>query len=480
VPILALIGLAAVLDSTRLGTKSLFLDEAVSFALARSPLSGLFHTLVGGEANQGLYYLILHFWLLFGHGETWMRLLSVIPAVATVPVIWKLTDGLFGSRQATLASLLLVLSGFFVSFAQEARGYSLVVFLITASMYLFVQAVRKPSALRWVGYVLISTLAIYTHFFAAIVLLAQALSLPFLRGQRVRRKDIFWSFASIAALSSPLALFVMTENKGQLSWLHRPSLSALVEAARQLAGGRLLLLVFAAAVIAALVWAFDEWRGGRLTSGAGWSLALVLSWLATPVLVSFSVSLVIQPVFHPRYLVVSLPALIILVSVGVFGLRWQWMRVLLVIALVGLSAHGVFVRLAVQSQEDWRGATGLVVQRAKSGDEIMFLAPYVITPFSYYVETSPLAERVLAPLYPSIPWNQFGKGCCAGIPPGTMSMLLHPSPDERLWLILSHEQSTPGDSLTTALAQKAIRGAWTVQMTFRFRGIQIELLRATR
>ena len=214
VPILALTGLAAVLDSTRLGTKSLFLDEAVSFALARSPLSGLFHTLVGGEANQGLYYLILHFWLLFGHGETWMRLLSVIPAVATVPVIWKLTDGLFGSRQATLASLLLVLSGFFVSFAQEARGYSLVVFLITASMYLFVQAVRKPSALRWVGYVLISTLAIYTHFFAAIVLLAQALSLPFLRGQRVRRKDIFWSFASIAALSSPLALFVMTENKG--------------------------------------------------------------------------------------------------------------------------------------------------------------------------------------------------------------------------------------------------------------------------
>src|SRR6266704_6119255 len=49
----------------RLGTPSIWFDEAFSVELARQPLPLLWHTIFGLEPNMELYYLLLHFWLNF-------------------------------------------------------------------------------------------------------------------------------------------------------------------------------------------------------------------------------------------------------------------------------------------------------------------------------------------------------------------------------------------------------------------------------
>ena len=47
----------------RLGTPSIWFDEAFSVELARQPLPLLWHIIWGPEPNMELYYLLLHFWL---------------------------------------------------------------------------------------------------------------------------------------------------------------------------------------------------------------------------------------------------------------------------------------------------------------------------------------------------------------------------------------------------------------------------------
>src|SRR5512142_3261129 len=47
----------------RLGTPSIWFDEAFSVELARQPLPLLWHIIWGPEPNMELYYLFLHFWL---------------------------------------------------------------------------------------------------------------------------------------------------------------------------------------------------------------------------------------------------------------------------------------------------------------------------------------------------------------------------------------------------------------------------------
>src|SRR5512138_29229 len=59
-----LVGVVALgLNLYRLGTPSIWFDEAFSVELARQPLPLLWHIIWGPEPNMELYYLFLHFWL---------------------------------------------------------------------------------------------------------------------------------------------------------------------------------------------------------------------------------------------------------------------------------------------------------------------------------------------------------------------------------------------------------------------------------
>src|SRR5436309_3298420 len=59
-----LVGVIALsFDLYRLGTPSIWFDEAFSVELARQPLPLLWHIIWGPEPNMELYYLFLHFWL---------------------------------------------------------------------------------------------------------------------------------------------------------------------------------------------------------------------------------------------------------------------------------------------------------------------------------------------------------------------------------------------------------------------------------
>src|SRR5690348_12775243 len=73
-PVLALTILGFALASYRLGTKSLWLDEAVSANHARLGLSGLWTVITSHDPNMGLYYVLLHFWTrVFGDSEAAVR-----------------------------------------------------------------------------------------------------------------------------------------------------------------------------------------------------------------------------------------------------------------------------------------------------------------------------------------------------------------------------------------------------------------------
>src|SRR3972149_7108661 len=185
---LALLCLASLLATTLalsfLGKKSLDLDEVFSVVIAHD-WEGMWQLITNEELNMWLYYALLHYWLKLGNGEFWVRSLSALFAVATVPAAYLLGKRLFGSRVATLAGLLLAVNPFLILHAQNARSYSLFLFLVILSSYFFVNSIEKPRGHQWIAYVVTSTLAVYAHLFASLVVVAQLISLLFRGKQRV-------------------------------------------------------------------------------------------------------------------------------------------------------------------------------------------------------------------------------------------------------------------------------------------------------
>jgi mannosyltransferase len=146
-----------------LGRKSFWLDESYSFVAAHRELADLFRLVVHDESNMSPYYLALHFWISLGRSEAWLRLLSVLPAIAAVPLFAVLVRSLAGRRAAVLAGFGLALNPMYVRYAQEARGYSLLVLSVVASSLIFVWAVHRPRPQLLIAWAVLAGAAAYVR-----------------------------------------------------------------------------------------------------------------------------------------------------------------------------------------------------------------------------------------------------------------------------------------------------------------------------
>ena len=116
--------MGAVLRLIALGHKSFWLDEIASVVIVRMTGNSFWSWVWRSEGNMALYYIMLRPWLHFGLGEASVRMLSVLPGIASLPMMYLLGTRLFGRRVGLLAALFLTLSTCSVVYSQEARGYS--------------------------------------------------------------------------------------------------------------------------------------------------------------------------------------------------------------------------------------------------------------------------------------------------------------------------------------------------------------------
>jgi mannosyltransferase len=376
--------LAAVTCLLYLGRKSFWLDESYSFVAAHRPFTGLLRVLVHDESNMATYYLALHGWLHAGRSEAAIRLLSVAPAVAAVPVVALLARRLAGTRVALIAGLLSALDLMVVEYAQEARAYAWLLLLVSISVWLFVIWVQTTDRRAAAGWVAVTVVATYTQYFAVLVVVALVASLWSLpTGQRPRRLHLAVSLTAIVVAVAPLAVFA--ESRGT-SPLASASPASVLDPARLLyrfSGSVPLALVAIVLLIAAAATTWRTWSAGR--SPQSWSHALLWSWLLLPPALTLGASLV-HPAWKERYLIVSLPAFLILVSQGLADVRPSRLRVpalvataaLMVVALVG------YYPTSVKQGTDWRAATLYAEQHALPGDAFRFVPENALVPFDYY------------------------------------------------------------------------------------------------
>lgn len=413
-----------------LGDKSLWLDEGYSVSFARLGLGDLFELTSQHQANMSLYYFLLHPWLGLGDSESVIRSLSVVFAVATVPLVYGLGRRLFDAPTGLLAALLLAINSFVVRYAQEARGYTLALFLVTAAGYLFVRALEERSWQRWVGWGMVAGISTYAHFFCGLVIAAHLVALI----AAIRRGRIGWrapavGIALVAALTAPLIAFVVWRTEGQISWLPEPVLGDLPDALADLSGGGLVLgLVYLTLAVYGLArssvrGAERQWR---------WLLA---SWFVLPIVVSFAVSYA-QPVFLSKYLIVVVPALVLSAARGLVTIGPLAARAVVVGAIAVLAVAGLVRWYGQESREPWRAVVARVTAEARAGDAVLLFSSRIWNPFNYYLgrELDGYKEAP-ALVYPESGW---GTVVPDNTPPDVAEVADAARAHERVWLIFGY------------------------------------------
>lgn len=344
-------------------------DEIATADVASRPTGQIWRLIQGVDGVFAPYYLFMHGWTaVFGTTDIVLRLPSILAMSGAVALTGEVGRRFFGSLSGALAGLLLCLMPNTSRYAAEARPYAFACLFAVLAVLLLDRAVHRPSFRRWLGYGIAVLLLGLSHVIAMATLGAHVVVLLRCRRQPCfRRTVISWLLSAGPALVAltPILWLGVHQRDTQLSWVEPLT-----------AGG---------------LWTFPGMVVGSVP--AGW-LLLGLALFAvrrpihrigetaalglTPIAVVALVSLLVEPYWVVRYLLVVLAPLALLAAVGLLAAGER--------RIVGLRTTAVFVLLIcavypgqrsvrsphAKNGSDYRTAARIVTASQQPGDGIIF------------------------------------------------------------------------------------------------------------
>jgi mannosyltransferase len=395
--ILSLTVVGCVLRFAAIDAHSFWYDEAVTAALVTAPYSDLFSGSSMDNGNPPLYLIMAHAWSsLFGRSEVGLRSLSAILGALAVPLLAGLGRGLLGARAGLIAGALLAISPMALELSNEARTYSLLLFLAVANTSLFVAWCKSRRRATLVLYTLSMALCMYSHYYALTLPLAHGAALVATGDRRRLGRPwllamacatlmfVPWGPAFVRQLSTPGNLS-RSGDGWRRQFLATPLVFGLGRTFAWRDSGTPALVFGSLAVVLCL--GYPALRAAIGLRSRPFVLALLSSWLLVPTLGPFLVALCGKPLYMTRYAIVGLPAFLILAAAGLTGLRIV-PRVACVATILILSAVSIARYAALPLKDDWRSAARTILAQAAPAEPLLFDGDIEIVPFRYYADRS--------------------------------------------------------------------------------------------
>lgn len=451
-----------------LGAQPLWLDEAISVAIASSPIRLSLRLAIGREPSMLLYYLLLKCWLWLGHGPFFARLFSTLFATASVPLLYALGAKLFSRRIALSACALLAVNTSLIAYAQEARSYTLTVCLVLASWLMMLEVVRTSSRPWKIGYILATSLAVYSQTLALLIVPAQVTASPFADSHRKGFKVLHAAVLFTLVFSIPAVLLVVASGIAHnFNWIPGTSLHDVASTLSMMAGAfdapRPLRLALDVSYGSAVLFSFG-WVITYLKYRTGLDSGVIIASAAffLPIVLLFAGS-VIRPMYVTRYVLICLPFFALLAAAGlVRALPAKGCAAALAL-LVGMSlvSDVAYYRYSHKPQA-WADAMRYMAAGTLPGDQVIVTPSYCRCPFEYSVHHDRDAFRSVRVIYPEddAPLYDYS---------AEMSAAKWSSNYDRLWIVSC--DSMKGADIANRFAGRAQRSTMRA-----FPGVSVSLL----
>ena len=336
---------------------SLWGDEGFSAILSMKSIPDLLET-IARDTSPPLYNITEHFWFqTVGSSEVAIRSLSFLYFLLAVFFTFKIGAHFWNRKTGLLAAILTFLNPFFFIYAFEGRMYSILALGVTASMYFFIKR-------NWVGYVIATTWALYSHHFAIFALFIQGLWFlaEIVKGEKKVAKNMFVSFVVTGILYIPwiVPLYNQVKMVGGGFWLATPTLNDLwVIIKDYLALGIKHNLSEIALYLTFAILIIRKW-----TKDVRKSLFL-LTWFLGPIVLTWLVSQKFQSIFFNRYLLYAIPGVTLLIASN----RRKFSGVILgiLIILLGIIDFNYFTH---PTKKPFRELAAYVLE-TKRGDDFL-------------------------------------------------------------------------------------------------------------
>ncbi|ROQ54919.1 mannosyltransferase [Rathayibacter sp. PhB152] len=341
-------------------------DEAATLRLARLPLPELLAFAQQKDAVHVVYALLMHGWIaIAGESELAVRAPSALAAGAGAAGVLVLLRSLGRPRAALLAAIVFGLLPRTSFNGTEARSSALATALVVWAAVLVVRAARDGGVLRWVAFVAVAGLANAVFLYCVLVLPAFALLAAAVGPRRGRAfgAGVLGAVLSVG-VASPVILTAAGQS-GQIGWLRSQPVNAYTVVVESFFGSAWWLAALAVGLLAV---------AAVRTRAVRSPLVLVLAvWLLLPAAVLLLGTALIEPMFTPRYLSLSSPALAM--ALGLALASWRPVTAGVLVGALAVAALPALVLMRTETGkpagQDLRALAQTIQAGARPGDAFL-------------------------------------------------------------------------------------------------------------
>lgn len=365
--------LAAAISLAGAARPSFWYDEAATISASYSRSLGQLWQMLGNvDAVHGLYYLFMHGWFqVFPPTEFWSRVpsgLAVGGAAAGIVVLGKR----FSSRTvAVTAGVVCAILPRATWAGIEARPYALSMMAAVWVTVLLVVAARRDNAWLWLCYGIGVAASVLLETYLVLMVLAHAVFVcAFHRGRRTLLRFAVASVLTVCALA-PFMLEVAGQVQ-QIKWIapigHRTIEDVVVQ--QYFERSPPFAVLSALVVVTAIaLWLLTS---AKPADADRQLLTLAAAWLVIPTALIVVWSAVAHPIYTPRYLSFTAPAMALILGVCIGALAVKPWPATALIALFALAAAPNYVRAQrnpyAKYGMDYSQVADLITAQAAPGD----------------------------------------------------------------------------------------------------------------
>ncbi|WP_192830011.1 glycosyltransferase family 39 protein [Mycobacterium sp. UM_Kg1] len=371
----ALIAVAAtVISAAGASRPSMWFDEAATISAAtHRTLPELWRLLTHIDAVHGLYYLFMHGWFaVFPATEFWARLPSSLAVGAGAAGAVVLTRRFAGRPVSLCAGALYAILPRLTWAGVEARPYAFSAMAAVWLTVLWVRAIRRNSAQLWVGYGLALVGATLLNTFTVLMAAVHAATLAALGADVAAKRR--WAMATGGALAAAAPFLWFSQGQiRQVAWISPLSPHTVAEIVGQQYFDKSVPFAIAAwLLLAAAVVAVATGARRKLAEDTRRLAVLCGAWMVIPTAAAVVYSAAVKPIYYPRYLISTAPAMAIALAIAVTTIATSRRTVITLVTLLAVTAAPNYV---VNQRErytkegwDYSAVADVIVEHAQPGD----------------------------------------------------------------------------------------------------------------
>lgn len=398
--------------------QSVWLDEIHTLNEANPSLSWsqFYNSLLASDPHPPLYFIAIRIlFSIFGYETLVLRLFSSILGIASLYAIYILGKEMINKNVGLIAAFLLSINYFHLYYSQDGRPYIFLVLFTTLSFYKLIIFIKAPNKKNAVWYGISAALMIYGHFFGLLALFTQYVILLFFFIIEKKQNRLRFFIASFISGLITLILYIpalgllLKSMEKKTFWIAAPTLDAYTLIFKDFFGKSELVLGLTGIIIVSYFIKISKEKDFKITYKSVvenkiiFSFMLIVMWIVIVIMIPLIRSYLSVPMLISRYFIVILPAIILMLSIGIYQFQNKFSRaIILSMFLVFSMADILVVKKYYQKviKAQFRESTNFIIDNNLDNTPVVsslgWYMPYFLDndKVSYKLINSPLEEYI--------------------------------------------------------------------------------------